>query len=170
LYFTDDVVSSYDPRFKVNPPLRSAVDVAAVRAGLADGTIDVVATDHAPHPAEDKDCEWQAAAFGMTGLESALAVVNETMVVTGLMDWAQVADRMSTAPARIARLTGQGRPIAEGEPAHLVVFQPSRAVTVDPAATASASRNTPYAGRTLTGKVMATFYGGRPTVLEGELA
>jgi dihydroorotase len=106
----------------------------------------------------------------MTGLESALAVVNETMVVTGLMDWAQVADRMSTAPARIARLTGQGRPIAEGEPAHLVVFQPSRAVTVDPAATASASRNTPYAGRTLTGKVMATFYGGRPTVLEGELA
>jgi dihydroorotase len=167
LYFDDEVIASYNPIFKVNPPLRSAQDVAAVRSGLADGTIDIVATDHAPHPAENKDCEWQAAAFGMTGLESALAIVNETMVMTGLLTWAQVADRMSAAPARIARLSSQGQPIAIGSPAHLVIFDPAAAVKVDPAASVSASRNTPYGGRTLRGNVRHTFYAGKPTVLDG---
>ena len=111
--------------FKVNPPLRSQCRRrGACALGLADGTIDAVATDHAPHPVEDKDCEWSAAAMGMVGLETALAVVAEAMVATGLLDWAGVADRMSTRPAAIGRLTGQGRPIAVGEPANLVLINP----------------------------------------------
>ena len=169
LYFTDEVVESYDPVFKVNPPLRTKADVDAVRAGLADGTINIVATDHAPHPSEDKDCEWTAAAFGMTGLESALSVVYETMVQTGLMNWAAVADRMSTQPAQIGRVHDQGQPIVSGSPANLVIFDPRVSAEVVARNTASASRNTPYAGRTLPGKVVATFYRGKPTVLNGEL-
>ena len=169
LYFTDEVVESYDPVFKVNPPLRTKGDVDAVRAGLADGTINIVATDHAPHPSEDKDCEWTAAAFGMTGLESALSVVYETMVQTGLMNWAAVADRMSTQPAQIGRVHDQGQPIVAGSPANLVIFDPRVSAEVVARNTASASRNTPYAGRTLPGKVVATFYRGKPTVLNGEL-
>jgi dihydroorotase len=169
LYFTDDVVESYDPIYKVNPPLRTKEDVEAVRAGLADGTINIVATDHAPHPSEDKDCEWTAAAFGMTGLESALSVVYETMVQTGLMNWTAVADRMSVAPAQIGRVSTQGQPIEVGSPANLVIFDPRASQEVDARKTVSASRNTPYAGRTLPGKVVATFYRGKPTVLNGEL-
>ena len=111
LLLTDDLVTTYDPVYKVNPPLRTKVDVEALREALADGTIDAVATDHAPHAVEDKDCEWAAAAFGMLGLEQALAVVTETMVETGLLDWAGVADRMSFRPARIGRLGGHGRPL-----------------------------------------------------------
>ena len=170
LYFTDDIIESYNPVFKVNPPLRTREDVEAVRAGLADGTIDIVATDHAPHPSEDKDCEWAAAAFGMTGLETALAVVHDTMIKTGLMTWAAVAERMSTNPAVIGRVADQGQPIAVGSPAHITLFNPSVDVQVDPAHMASNSRNTPFAGITLPGKVIATFYRGRPTVLNGELA
>ena len=169
LLLTDELAATYDPIYKVNPPLRTARDVEAVRAGLADGTIDIVATDHAPHPHEDKDCEWAAAAFGMLGLETALSVVQHTMVDTGLLTWADVAERMSTAPARIGRLEGHGRPIAEGEPANLVVFDPSVTRAVDPTDTASLSRNNPYAGRELPGRVVATFLRGRPTVLEGAL-
>src|SRR5207342_3874771 len=105
LLLTDDLAATYDPIYKVNPPLRSAADVEALRAGLADGTIDCVATDHAPHPHEDKDCEWAAAAMGMVGLETALSVVQHTMVDTGLLDWAGVADRMSVRPAAIGRLS-----------------------------------------------------------------
>ena len=169
LYFTDEVVESYNPIYKVNPPLRTAADVDAVRAGLADGTIDIVATDHAPHPSEDKDCEWSAAAFGMTGLESALSIVNETMVKTGAMNWAQVADRMSTAPARIGKVETQGQPLAVGSVANVVVFNPNIDIEVNPAATVSGSRNTPYGGHTLPGQVVATFFAGRAPVLEGEL-
>ena len=160
---TDDLVATYDPVYKVNPPLRTAADVQALRAGLADGTIDVVATDHAPHPSEDKDCEWQAAAMGMLGLETALAVVAETMVVTGLLDWAGVADRMSIAPARIGRLEGQGRPIAPGEPANLVLIDPAARTVVTASALASRSRNTPYAGLDLPTRIVATFLRGRRT-------
>ena len=98
LLLTDELAATYDPVYKVNPPLRTAADVEALRAALADGTIDIVATDHAPHPHEDKDCEWAAAAFGMLGLETALSIVQQTMVDPGLLDWAGVADRMSTRP------------------------------------------------------------------------
>ena len=170
LFFTDEVVSSYDPIYKVNPPLRTQKDVDAVRAGLADGTIDIVATDHAPHPAEDKDCEWTAAAFGMTGLESALAIVNATMVKTGLITWSKVADVMSVNPAKIGRVFDQGQPIQEGKPANIVVFNPNVEIKVDPAKTQSGSRNTPYRELTLPGQVVATIFHGEPTVLNGEIA
>jgi dihydroorotase len=174
LLLTEDLAETYDPRYKVNPPLRTADDVAELRAGLADRTIDAVATDHAPHPVEDKDCEWDAAAFGMLGLETALSVVQATMVDTGLLDWAGVADRMSTAPARIGRCgdgdSAQGRPVATGEPANLVLIDPAATRVVDAREMASLSRNTPYDGMTLPGRVVATFLRGRPTVLDGKLA
>ena len=169
LLLTDDLAATYDPIYKVNPPLRSAADVEALRAGLADGTIDIVATDHAPHPHEDKDCEWAAAAFGMLGLETALSVVQETMVDPGLLDWAGVAERMSHAPARIGRVSDQGRPIAEGAPANLVLYDPAVRRVVEGSASVSLSRNTPYAGRELPGRVGATFLRGRATVLDGKL-
>jgi dihydroorotase len=169
LLLTDELAATYDPIYKVNPPLRSAADVEAVRAGLADGTLDIVATDHAPHPHEDKDCEWAAAAFGMLGLETALSVVQETMVDAGLLDWAGVAERMSYAPARIGRVAHHGRPIAVGEPANVVLYDPAARRTVEASESASLSRNTPYVGRELPGRVVATFLRGRPTVLDGKL-
>ena len=170
LLLTDSEVRGYDPVFKVNPPLRPEQDVRALRAALADGTIDIVATDHAPHPVEDKDCEWAAAAMGMTGLETALSIVQATMVDTGLLDWAGVADRLSTAPARIGRLADAGRPIAVGEPASLTLVDPAARWIVDPYAMATMGRNCPYRGRELPGRVVATFYAGHATVLDGALA
>jgi len=179
LLLTDELAANYDPVFKVNPPLRTAADVAALRAGLADGTIDCVATDHAPHPAESKETEWSEAAFGMTGLETALRVVHEAMVSTGLLDWSSVADRMSVRPAEIGRLSdraaGQhdmrhGCPIAPGSPANLVLYDAEPIRHVDPAEHASRSRNSPFAGLKLPGQVIATFLRGTPTVLDGRLA
>ena len=169
LILTDELAATYDPIYKVNPPLRTAADVEALRAGLADGTIDIVATDHAPHPHEDKDCEWQAAAFGMLGLETALRIVQETMVDTGLIDWAGVAERMSVTPARIGRVSTHGRPLAEGEPANVVLYDPAVRRVVDSAEVASLSRNTPYAGMELPGRVVATFLRGTPTVIDGKV-
>jgi dihydroorotase len=170
LVLTDDLASTYDPVFKVNPPLRTKADVEALRDGLADGTIDCVATDHAPHALEDKEAEWGAAAFGMTGLETALAVVAQTMVEPGRLTWRQVAERLSEAPARIGRLEDHGRPIAVGEPANLCLVDASARWTVDPAQSASRSRNTPFAGHELPTRVVATFLRGRPTVLDGKPA
>jgi dihydroorotase len=169
LFLTDEVVASYDPAYKVNPPLRTESDVAALRAALADGTIDAVATDHAPHALEDKETEWAAAAFGMTGLETALSVVAATMVETGLLDWAGVADRMSVRPARIGRLPRHGQPLIPGSAANLVLVDPAARWDVEPGAMASRSRNTPFAGRTLPARVVATLLRGRPTVLDGKL-
>ena len=169
LLLTDDLAATYDPVYKVNPPLRSSADVDALREGLADGTIDAVATDHAPHPHEDKDCEWAAAAFGMLGLETALSVVQETMVDPGLLDWAGVAERMSFAPARIGRVTDHGQPLEAGRPANLVLYDPGVRRVVDPRESASLSRNTPYRGMELPGRVVATFLRGRATVLDGKL-
>ena len=170
LLLTDELAASYDPIYKVNPPLRTPADTQALRAGLADGTIDVVATDHAPHPFEDKDCEWAAAAFGMLGLETALSVVQETMVDPGLLTWAEVADRMSYAPARIGRVTEHGRPLEDGAPANVVLYDPAARRVVEAADSVSLSRNTPYAGLELPGRVVATFRHGTPTVLDGKLA
>jgi dihydroorotase len=169
LLLTDELAATYNPIYKVNPPLRTEGDVEALRAGLADGTIDVVATDHAPHPHEDKDCEWAAAAFGMLGLETALSIVQETMVEPGLLTWEDVAQRMSYAPARIGRVSDHGRPIVEGAAANVVLYDPRVRRVVDASESASLSRNTPYAGMELPGKVMATFLRGRPTVLDGKL-
>ena len=169
LLLTDDLAATYDPIYKVNPPLRSAADGAALRAGLADGTIDIVATDHAPHPHEDKDCEWAAAAFGMLGLETALSIVQETMVDPGLLDWNGVAERMSYAPARIGLVSDHGQPIEVGAPANVVLYDPAVRRRVEPSASASLSRNTPYAGMELPGRVVATFLRGKATVLDGTI-
>ncbi|MEU6210568.1 dihydroorotase [Streptomyces sp. NPDC047023] len=170
LLLTDELVRSYNAVYKVNPPLRTERDVMALREALADGTIDIVATDHAPHPHEDKDCEWAAAAMGMVGLETALSVVQQTMVETGLLDWAGVADRMSATPARIGGLENHGRPVSAGEPANLTLVDTSYRGVVDPARFASRSRNTPYEGRELPGRVTHTFLRGRATVVDGNLA
>jgi dihydroorotase len=170
LLLTDDLAASYDPVYKVNPPLRTAADVAALREALADGTIDCVATDHAPHPLEDKETEWAAAAPGMTGLETALRVVQQAMVETGLLTWEQVADRMSARPAAIGGLAGHGQPLAAGSPASLTLYDPAPREAVDPAMHASRSRNTPFAGMVLPGRVVATFLRGIPSVLDGKLA
>jgi dihydroorotase len=169
LLLTDERALSYDPIFKVNPPLRTQRDVEALREGLADGTIDIVATDHAPHPAEAKECEWQEAAFGMLGLESALSIINQTMVATGLMSWEAVADRMSYAPARIARYLDHGQPIKVGANANLTFINPAQAMRVDRDLVASRSRNTPFHGMDLQGVVTATFFRGQPTYLQGNL-
>ncbi len=170
LFLTDEHARGYDPVFKVNPPLRTEADVEAVRAGLADGTIDIVATDHAPHSREDKDCEWDAAAFGMTGLETALRVVQAAMVDTGRMTWADVARVMSANPAQIGRVdegpTAQGRPLAVGEPANLTLIDPAARAVVVPREQATQSENSPYRGAELPGRVVATFLRGRATVLD----
>jgi len=169
LLLTCDLLTGYDPVYKVNPPLRPAEDVQALRAGLADGTIDAVATDHAPHAAHDKDHAFSDAAFGMLGLQTALGVLIEAMLRTELLDWAGLADRMSVRPAVIGRLAEHGRPIAVGEPANLTVLDPDADWLVDPAGLASLSANTPYAGRRLPGTVLATFLRGRATVWQGRL-
>ena len=169
LLLTDELVRGYDPIYKVNPPLRTAEDVAAVREGLADGTIDVVATDHAPHPVEAKDCEWAVAAMGMLGLETALSVVQRTMVETGLLDWAGVADRMSVRAAVIGSLEGHGRPLEPGEPANLTLLDPAASRVIESEALHSRSRNTPFAGLKLPGAVHATFLRGAATVIDGKV-
>ena len=170
LMLTTDLLAGYDPTFKVNPPLRPSEDVEALRAALADGTIDAVATDHAPHARHDKEHAFVDAAPGMLGLETALSVVSDVMVGSGLLDWAGVAQVMSMRPARIAGLSGHGRPIAVGEPANLTLVDPSATVTVDRDASMSLSRNNPWHGRQLTGAVHATLLRGLPTVLKGALA
>jgi len=169
LVLTEDLVESYNPLFKVNPPLRTAKDVEALREALADGTIDVIATDHAPHPHEDKDCEWAAAAMGMLGLETALGVALETMVIPGRLGWRDLAQRMSVAPARIGRVRTQGHELVPGAIANIAVVDPEATYLVDPMKLASKSRNSPYAGRSLPGRVVHTIYAGTPTVLDGAL-
>ena len=167
LLLTDDLASSYDPVYKVNPPLRTESDVHALREALADGTIDIVATDHAPHPTESKECEWQEAAFGMLGLETALSIVQKTMIDTGLMNWVQVADRMSIAPARIGGYENHGQPLVVGSIANLVVINPTKKWTVDRDLVLSKSSNTPYHGHELPGVITHTFFKGKATYSNG---
>jgi dihydroorotase len=170
LLLTDDLASSYDPVYKVNPPLRTESDVHALREALADGTIDIVATDHAPHPLEAKECEWQEAAFGMLGLETALSIVQKTMVDSGLMSWQQVAERMSHAPASIGGYEHQGQKIAKGSFANLVVMNPTKLWRVDRDLLLSNSTNTPYHGHELPGSVEHTIFRGKRTVVNGLIA
>jgi dihydroorotase len=161
LLLTEDLISGYDPVFKVNPPLRTEKDVLALRAGLADGTIDIVATDHAPHPAEDKDCEWQAAAFGMLGLETALSVTAKAMIETGLMDWSRLVEVMSINPAKIAGYKDHGAAIAQGSVANLAVIDTKSFWRVDRNRLASKSKNTPFEGMELPAITLATFFKGK---------
>lgn len=170
LLLTDELAKSYDPVFKVNPPLRTERDVMSLREALADGTIDIVATDHAPHPAESKECEWQEASFGMLGLETALSIVTKTMIDTGLMSWETLVERMSTTPAAIGRYENQGRPIAVGEIANLTVINGSDSWRVDRDLVASRSRNTPFHGMELPGVITHTFYRGIATLNNGVVA
>lgn len=169
LLLTTDLLAGYDPTFKVNPPLRPQEDVDALRAALADGTIDAVATDHAPHARHDKEHAFVDAAFGMVGLETALAVVAQVMVEPGLMSWADVARVMSTTPARIAGLADHGHALAVGSPATLTLVDPEASVTVDRDASASLSRNNPWHGRSFRATVHTTMLRGRTTVTDGRL-
>jgi dihydroorotase len=169
LLLTDGRAESYDPVFKVNPPLRTDTDVRALRAALAEGVIDAVATDHAPHTIEDKECEWAYARPGMLGLETALSIVLEVAGTEAAPDWDLIAERMSRTPARIAGLADHGRDPAVGVPASLCLVDPAARWRVEPGLLASRSRNTPYAGLTLPGRVVATFLRGRPTVLDGKV-
>jgi dihydroorotase len=168
LLLTDEAARGYDPRFKVNPPLRTAEDVTALRAGLADGTLDVVATDHAPHPAEAKRSEWQAAANGMVGLETAASVVQASMVETGLLGWAEVERVMASTPARIGGLADRG-PLTVGALADLVLLDPAASRTITTADLAGRSTNSPFLGRELPGRIVAVLHRGAPTVLDGTL-
>jgi dihydroorotase len=163
---TDECLEGYDPNMKVNPPLRAESDRAAIIAGLADGAIDAIATDHAPHALEEKDREFTYAPPGMIGLETALALAMTELVLPGHMPLLDVIDRLSAAPARILGLQDQGQ-IALGAPANLMVFDPQARWQVDPSLFHSRSRNTAFGGRTLTGRVVHTIFHGRPTVRDG---
>ena len=169
LLLTDDLVENYDPIYKVNPPLRTQKDVMALREGLAEGIIDIVATDHAPHPSEDKDCEFHAGAFGMVGLETALSVVVKTMVETGLMSWSDLVDRMSITPAKIAGYATQGREIAVGMPANFILINPDQRWTVDKSKLKSKSKNTPFNGLELPAVVTDVFHNGEHVMKSGEI-
>jgi len=169
LLLATDLLAGFDPVYKVNPPLRPDEDVAALRDALADGTIDAVATDHAPHARHDKEHAFVDAAFGMLGLETALSVVSEVMVGSGAMTWSDVARVMSQSPARIAGLDGHGGTLTVGQPANITLVDPAAVVVVDRATSASLSRNNPWHERKLTGAVVATVLRGAPTVLDGGL-
>jgi dihydroorotase len=169
LLLDDERLATYDPVNKVNPPLRTATDAEALRAALAAGVLDCVATDHAPHAAQDKDCEWSAARPGMLGLQTALSVVVRTMVEPGLLDWRGVARVMSERPAAIAGLPDQGRPLEPGEQATLTLVDPDARWTVRGAELASIATNTPYEGMELPARVVTTVLRGTVTAHEGKV-
>ena len=166
LLLTEELVSTFDPLFKVNPPLRRQEDVLALREAVASGVIDIVATDHAPHPSEVKDCSFPEGAFGMLGLETALPVVLSTLVNPGMVSLKDVARFMSTTPAAIGRLEGYSSPFALGEPAHITLVDPTAEASKP---RGSLSHNNPYRGRDLEGRVVHTMYRGNLTVTDGEL-
>ena len=168
LMLTTNELLGYDPTYKVNPPLRPSEHVEVLREALADGTIDAVATDHAPHARHDKDHAFAEAAFGMLGLETALAVVVQTMIKSDLLSWTDLAKRMSVLPAHIARLTDQGQPLAVGEPANVVLVDPAARHVIDRNDSASLSRNNPWHGRELPDPVVATIWAGRVTYQKGQ--
>jgi len=169
LLLTDELVENYDPIYKVNPPLRTQKDVMALREGLAEGVIDIVATDHAPHPAEDKDCEWQAAAFGMVGLETSLSVVIKTMIESKLMSWSDLVDRMSVKPAQIAGYEKQGQAISKLSPANLILIDTAASWQVERDKLKSKSKNTPFDQMTLPGVISDVIYNGKIVLSSGKL-
>jgi dihydroorotase len=163
LLLTDELAESYDPIYKVNPPLRTQSDVEALREALIDGTIDIVGTDHAPHPVESKECEWQSAAFGMVGLETAFPILHSTLIATGKMNWQRAAEVMSITPAAIAGYAHHGQELVIGAPAHLAIINPAGKMVVDRAQLASKSKNTPFHGMEFQGTVQATVFNGHLT-------
>lgn len=169
LLLTDELVRSYDSVYKVNPPLRTEEDVEALREALIDGTIDIIATDHAPHPIESKDCEWNAAAFGMLGLETAASIAQDVLIESGKSSWTRLAEVLSSAPARIGGDDNQGQMIQTGSVANIVLIDPKarRKVVAD---SASKSKNSPYVGLELPGRVVHTIFKGYFTVRDTQLA
>jgi len=163
LLLTDEVASTYDPIYKVNPPLRTQSDVDALREGLSDGTIDIIGTDHAPHPVESKECEWQSAAFGMVGLETAFSILYSTLIKSGRISWQRAAEVMSLTPARIGGYENHGRPLSVGAPAHITLIDERASWTVDKSMLASKSKNTPFHGMTFDSLVVATIFNGTVT-------
>jgi dihydroorotase len=168
LLLTEDLASDYNPIFKVNPPLRTQADVLALREAVADGTIDIIATDHAPHQAEAKDCEWSQAAFGMVGLETAAAIVKSTLIDTGLIGWERFEQILSSAPAAISGLADQGQSLEVGAKANIVLFDPKTSFTVS-TQSESKSSNNPFVGLELSGKVVHTIYQGVITVRDSKI-
>jgi dihydroorotase len=165
---TDECCATFDPAFKVHPPLRSAADVDAIKRGLADGTIDAIATDHAPHPVEEKERPFEEAPPGMLGLETALALTLTELVEPGVLTLAGALALLSWRPAAIAGLAHHGRPVAPGAVANLCVIDPTEVWEVDPLRLASKARNTPYVGHKLTGRVRHTVLAGEPVVVDGD--
>jgi dihydroorotase len=166
---TDACCAGYDATFKVHPPLRTAADVAAVKAGLADGTLDAIATDHAPHPPEDKERPFDEAPPGMLGLEYALALAFSELVDAGTgMSEVDVLARLSWQPAAIAGMADHGGPVVEGAAANLCVVDPAAVWTIDASGGASRSRNVPYVGRSVRGRVRHTVCRGEAVVVDGE--
>lgn len=163
LLLTDELARGYDPIYKVNPPLRRKEDVEALLEAVVDGTIDIIATDHAPHPVESKECEWQNAAFGMVGLETAFSILYTTLIQSGRITWDRAVQLMSSAPAEIGGYSDHGRAIEVGAPAHIAVVDPTREFLVNRQLLASKSKNTPFHGMILQGSVVATFFNGRLT-------
>ncbi len=168
LLLTDELARTYDPVFKVNPPLRTQADVLALREALIDGTIDIIATDHAPHPTESKDCEWASAAFGMIGLETAASVAIDVLIKSEKSNWQRLTEVLSVNPAKIGRLTEQGQSIRVGSVANLVAIDPNASTVVGQ--TQSKSENNPFKGLELPGKVVHTIYRGYATLLNGKVA
>jgi dihydroorotase len=169
LLLTDELVRSYDPVYKVNPPLRTQVDVDALREALIDGTIDVIGTDHAPHPDESKDCEWASAAFGMLGLETAASIAQLVLIESGKSNWERLASVLSVVPAQISGLETQGQQIEAGSFANLALIDPKATTTLTDGG-ASKSSNQPYSNMKLPGRVIHTIFRGKFTVRNGELA
>ena len=167
LMLTEELVRSYDPVYKVNPPLRKKEDTLALQEALIDGTIDVIATDHAPHSAEKKECEWDAAAFGMVGLENAASVLQKVLIESGRSNWERFESAISATPAKIAALTDHGR-LEVGAIANLTLLDPSVKRSIE-SKTHSKSTNNPFAGSVLPGRVVHTIYRGRFTLRDGKL-
>jgi dihydroorotase len=168
LLLTDELARTYDAVYKVNPPLRTEKDVLALREALVDGTIDIVATDHAPHPEEAKDCEWNAAAFGMLGLETAASIAQLVLIDSKKSNWERFVEVMSTAPAAISGIAGQGQSLEVGAQANITLIDPS-AKRVIAGGGASKSENNPYEGMELPGAVVHTIFNGRFTVRDAQL-
>jgi dihydroorotase len=169
LILTEELVRSYDARYKVNPPLRREEDVRALRRAVADGVIDIIATDHAPHPLEAKECEWDVAAFGMVGLESALPISLLTLVREGHASWAELETLLSHKPAEIGRLAGHPSALEPGQPADIALIDPSGSSEFDLARLQGLSVNSPYLGMELPGRVAYTVRRGYLTLDDGEL-
>jgi dihydroorotase len=169
LFLTEDLALTYDPVFKVNPPLRTAEDVEELRRAVADGTIDIVATDHAPHASSTKDCTWHDASFGMVGLESALSVVQLALVDAGHISWSDVARVFSVAPAAIGRVDGYASPLSVGSTANITLVDPAHSAQWDSSRLHGRSSNSPFLGISLPGRVVSTIFKGTETVVDGAL-